>query len=106
MITCRFVPTQALLELARRDSARVEAVWDELREVCMPLVGEEWELQPRYHPDKEFVGYCFETFQVGFHYGQRRVRTSRGEHEVYQKVIDKYLAKEVQLGRMVGPVFA
>ena len=83
----------------------------EARKVTTPLVVEEWKKRLREHPDREFAEYILQGLQEGFrlgfrHAGSEPVSASSNMQSASQKpeVIDSYLKKEVELGRVVGPL--
>ena len=99
-----------LVELERRRPAGRADIPREAREVCTPLVKDEWARCLKSHPDNLFRSYIVEGiqhgFRIGFQYAKCRCkRAKRNMQSAYQnpEVIDRYLAKEVRLGRVAGP---
>ena len=76
-----------------------------------PLVINEWRKCLAKHPDKEFVDYIIrgleEGFRLGFRCGACARQSARSNmHSARERpeVIDDYLAREVGLGRVMGPL--
>lgn len=83
----------------------------EVAGVSTPLVVAEWRRCLANHPDREFVGYILqgleEGFRLGFRYTGRSNKSAKSNmHSAAERpeVINSYLAKEVELGRVVGPL--
>ena len=98
------------MEFERRRSAAGVVVPREAREVRTPLVKEEWARCLEDHPDSRLRSYIVngieQGFRIGFQHATRRCkRAKRNMQSAYENpaVIDKYLAKEVRLGRVAGP---
>ena len=106
--------TGHLKELERRKpgkKARAKALPAKWKRVCTPLVPQEWEELLQHHPDREYVGYLVKGLKQGFHVGFRywdQTCTSAASNmksaDANPQVVDKYLAKEVELGRVLGPL--
>ncbi len=62
---------------------------------------EEWRKSLAAHPDPEYKEYLLR----GDTAGKPVMQVSQGQHEVMDNpsVVDEYLAKEVRLGRVLGP---
>ena len=62
------------------------------------------------HPDREFVHYILQGLTHGFHIGfDREVKCRSAKNNMRSALenpypVDKYLAKELQAGRIVGPL--
>ena len=82
-----------------------------LCEVITPLRVEAWSRALRHHPDQEFAGYIVRGIQQGFRIGYNR-RAGRCQSakrnmlsaEQNPEVVDQYLRKEKEAGRVVGPL--
>ena len=81
-----------------------------LQQVRSLLVWQEWERALATHPDREYVEYVLrgmrEGFREGYQYrGSRRVSARRNMKSASEnpEVVDKYIMKEVELGRIIGP---
>lgn len=94
----------------RRPSSRLQLP-DWLTKVVTPLVWAEWYRQLQDHPDSTYKHYILEGirqgFRVGFRYGsyanqstKKNMRSALDNPEV----VDRYLANEVGLKRVVGPI--
>ena len=75
------------------------------------MVSRVWEQCLRDHPDHRYREYLVNGFmagfRVGFQYGKKKCAsaTANMQSAVLQPdVVDEYLAKEVRLGRVVGPL--
>ncbi len=78
--------------------------------VRTPIRVEAWKELTARLPDREYVGYITrglqEGFKIGFDYQwatYRRAKKNMGSAEENRAVVDSYLAKERELGRVVGP---
>ncbi len=74
-----------------------------------PLRVEEWARALRRHPDREFVAYLLGGMRSGFRIGfsqitARSARRNMLSAEQNPGVVDKYLGKEREAGRVVGPL--
>ena len=106
----RYPYTTHLKELDRRRPGKQEVpVW--LKSKSSPLVVEEWERQLKYHPDGEYKEYLLtglrRGFRIGFDYGSHRCRSAKTNMKSALQnpaVVDRYLATEVGLGRILGPL--
>ena len=103
----RYPYTTHLKELDRRRPGKLE--W--LKSKSSPLVVEEWERQLKYHPDGEYKEYLLtglrRGFRIGFDYGSHRCRSAKTNMKSALQnpaVVDRYLATEVGLGRILGPL--
>ena len=82
----------------------------ELQRVKTPLRAREWERSLVAHPDREFCNYSLrgitEGFRVGFHYSSgscTRAKSNMQSALSNPKVVEEYLAREVEKGRVIGP---
>lgn len=103
--------TLHLLEFDRRRPRGRGQVPKEWRAVETPLACDEWGRALRDHPDRAFVEYLVrgmrEGFRIGYQYGKRKcvgAKANMKSAEENDQVVDEYVAKEVQLGRVVGPL--
>ena len=97
--------------LAARRPLSPRAVPEWLQLIHSPLRVNRWEHLLRSHPDREFVALLLsgmrEGFRVGYKYHESSCRSAKsnmrsaGENP---EVVDRYLATECGLGRVVGPV--
>ena len=111
---CRgeYAYTRDLLRLdSRRASTTLAEIPMELQRVQTPLRVREWERSLVAHPDKEFCNYLVrgitEGFRVGFRYSScscTRAKSNMQSAVSNPKVVEEYLAKEVEKGRVVGPL--
>ena len=79
--------------------------------ITTPLKVDVWEALMVANPDREYVNFIARGLQEGFHIGfdYRKVRCQRAKQNMISardnpEVVEKYLAKECSLGRVVGPV--
>ena len=82
-----------------------------LRRVETPLVANEWERCLRNHPDGRYREYILtglrNGFRVGFQYhtlSPTSAQTNMLSAGRNQEVVDRYLEREVSLGRVIGPL--
>ena len=87
------------------------ALPQQLQEVRTPLQLQAWAQALRHHPDQEFAHYILQGIQQGFHIGfDRQVVQCRSAKrnmlsaEQNPGVVDRYLQKEREAGRIVGPL--
>ena len=97
----------------RRRPVRAAPVPEQLQRIVTPLVGEQWEKHLQTHPDRGFREYLLRGIQEGFRVGYNYERGSctRAKSNMLSaaqnpEVVEQYLAKEVRLGRVVGPMRA
>lgn len=100
-----------LKELERR---KPEVHWELplwLQRVETPLVREEWRKSLATHPDPEYREYLLygiqQGFRIGFRHGSRSCKSAKANMKSAidnASVVDEYLAKEVKLGRVLGPL--
>ncbi len=81
----------------------------EARLINTPLRSEMWARALQRHPDREFVAYLLRGMRSGFRIGftQTTVRSARRNMlsaEQNPEVVDKYLAREREAGRVIGPL--
>lgn len=95
----------------RRPPRGTGEVPEEVNIVSTPLVVSEWRRCLSNHPDREFVDYILrgleEGFRLGFNYAECTPVSAKSNMQSATGrpvVIDNYLAKEVGLGRVVGPL--
>ena len=75
-----------------------------------PLKHSVWETALQDHPDKEFVHYITSGlqfgFRIGFDHGRplRRATCNMLSATQHPEPITEYIEKELQLGRMLGPL--
>ena len=104
--------TRDLLEMEGRESGMsLSQVPAELQQVQTLLQIKEWEKSLRAHPDREFCDYLLRGmrsgFRVGFHYAHSsswRVKSNKKSALENAEVVDEYLANELVLGRVIGPL--
>ena len=107
----RYVYMADLLELERCVPQEPRAIPPSLEAVVTPLRLPVWSSELRAHPDVEFARFIVrgleQGFRVGFEYGNhtctsaKRNMLSAVQHP---QPIDKYITKERQAGRIVGPL--
>jgi hypothetical protein len=102
--------TESLLKLSQRVPSVRRDVPQGLCKIQTPLVKAEWAKELSNHPDQKYAQYLLqgitEGFRVGFRYGDSVCRSAESNMQSAQQnpeVVDSYLAKEVQLGRVVAP---
>ena len=96
------------------DSTRSVRAWklqEELRQVNTPLAAQEWEKCLPPHPDKAYRDYLLKGIKEGFRVGCcydslicTRTKSNMRSAIRNPEVVEKYLANEVQLGRVMGPL--
>lgn len=103
--------TRHLQILDSRRPSKAGKLPKELRQIRTPLAANEWEQRLSSHPDQAYREYLLkgmrEGFRVGFGYSSHtctRSKTNMTSATKNPKVVDEYLAKEVQLGRVIGPL--
>ncbi len=105
----RYTRDLAILDSRRPSQAPQLPQW--LTNVVMPLILAEWHRQLQHHPDAKYRRYILDGiqqgFRIGFRYGghscqaaKKNMRSALDNTEV----VDQYLAKEVGLKRVVGPI--
>ena len=103
--------TEDLLRLdSRRAAVSLAEIPRELQQIRTPLRAREWERSLVAHPDREFCDYLLrgitEGFRVGFRYSSCRCNRAKANMRsavLNTKVVEEYLAREVERGRVVGP---
>ncbi len=107
----RYAYIEHLKRLAGRRPLRLVAIPEECRTVVTPLEWRTWDGRLQDHPDQELRRYIVmglkEGFRVGFQYGAVEyvsAQTNMLSATRNGQVVDEYLAKEVRLGRVAGPV--
>lgn len=105
--------TKDLMEFERRKRRGMDIalIPQGMREIRTPLVVSEWERELRGHPDREYAEYILrgirEGFRIGFEYeNHAHISASSNMKSASQnpEVIDRYIANEVRLGRVIGPL--
>ena len=83
----------------------------ELQEIRTPLRLQAWSRALRHHPDQEFVRYILQGIRQGFHIGFdrqaiqcRSAKRNMLSAEQNPSVVERYLQKEREAGRIVGPL--
>ena len=83
----------------------------ELSLINTPLVVREWQSLLELHPDKEFSQYLLNGFtygfRIGFNYKSHTYRAGKrnmASAVENPQVVEEYLAKERELGRVIGPL--
>lgn len=104
--------TDHLKEMDRRHpgpGCREPPSW--LRTITSPLVLAGWRELLKGHPDAEYRDYILrgleQGFRIGFNYQKhacKGAKTNMKSALSQCEVVDKYLAKEVELGRVIGPL--
>ncbi len=80
-----------------------------MRPIITPLKPSEWAAQLERHPDRAFVDYLITGMQFGFRIGfkasspLRSARQNICSASQHPQVVQKYLDKELALGRVLGP---
>lgn len=81
------------------------------RAIHTPLAAREWARELANHPDERFRKYIetglSQGFRIGFDHGRQTCKVAKKNMlSAYQNpsVVDDYLAKEVSLGRVCGPL--
>ena len=103
-----------MADLRRLESFTPAAAPDlpqELQEVVTPLRVEAWSHVLRQHPDREFVDYILrgirQGFRIGFDRTAVRCRSAKRNMlsaEQNPEVVESYLQKEREAGRVIGPL--
>ena len=96
-----------LLELERVSGGRRSGPLTGAEAVITPLVWQQWERELEDHPDKEWVQFLVRGIRQGFRVGHdqsvgelRRCRGNMCSAREQSAVIQEYLDKEVEAGRM------
>ena len=83
----------------------------QLQPIHIPLRLSSWQQYLQGHPDSEFVTFLLEGissgFRIGFNYGSHQCRAAkRNMQSAIQnpQVVDQYLTKECEKGRIIGPL--
>ena len=111
-IRLQYPYTAQLKELERRKaSGQVTPSW--LQGVHTPLVLGAWRESLAAHPDTDYREYVLrgiqQGFRIGFRHGDRSCKSAKANMKSATDnpgVVDEYLAKEVRLGRVLGPLEA
>ena len=75
-----------------------------------PLVLSAWEGALQLHPDRAFARYVVRGIREGFRIGFQRKHALQSSKknmpsaELHPRVIEEYLAKEKERGRLIGPI--
>ena len=104
--------TKDLLEMdSRKSGVSLSGIPCELQGIQTPLQADVWEEYLRTHPDKDFCEYLLSGIRRGFRLGFDYCRSSCVKAKSNMKsalenatVVDEYIAEEVKLGRVLGPV--
>ena len=108
----RYLYTDHLKELnsKRPEGTGTETLPAAMCEVRTPLIWQEWERALTAHPDKEFCEYVIQGLRQGFRVGFQHSAQSCARAKSNMKSasdnpgeVDRYIEKEVRLGRVVGP---
>ena len=81
-----------------------------LEVISTPLVLSAWEGVLRLHSDRAFAHYMIRGIREGFRIGFQRKHPLQSSQknmpsaELFRRVIDEYLAKEKEQGRLIGPI--
>ena len=96
---------------SRRARIQLSELPEVMRRVQTPLKIVEWERSLRQHPDRDLCKYLLrgltEGFKIGFRYGScssRGARSNMKSATENPRVIDDYLSREVEAGRVIGPL--
>ena len=95
------------MEACLPSTANVTEKW--LQSVTTPLRDAAWERALEKYPDKEFVRWLLRGIREGFRIGFDRsyicapARRNLRSAQENPSVVDEYLAKELELGRILGP---
>ena len=80
-----------------------------LSKISTPLDYDAWDHALAHHPDRAFAHYILrgirEGFRIGFDYNKATRSASKNlpSADLHPEVIHECLAKEIRLGRMLGP---
>lgn len=102
--------TRDLLELEQKRPAIPPLLPILGRTITSPLVVHNWSAALENHPDQEFVHYILQGLTQGFHIGFARELKCRSAKNNMKSAlqnpdpVEKYLAEELQAGRVVGPL--
>ena len=102
----RYTTDLLCLDFCRRTGATQAR---ELELVSTPLVVEAWARALSQHPDRAFARYVCTGLQFGFRIGftntikLKSATANMGSAREHPSVVSEYLAKELSLGRMLGP---
>ena len=107
----KYVYLSDLQRLNKHIPASSIALPSQLSSINTPPVVQMWQAQLHTYPDQAFCQYLLDGFTHGFHIGYnyanhecqaaRRNMASAMENPT---IVDKYLAKENELGRIIGPI--
>ena len=113
LLAGRYVYLNDLRVLSQRPPSLRQPLPSMLCEVHTPLDIAEWRSQLCWHPDREFCQYLIDGltdgFRIGFNYTSHRCQAAkRNMLSAVQNpgVVEQYLKKECELGRVVGPLAA
>ena len=99
-----------LLELDKRRPSGVNALPEGVGAIATPLRWEVWAKELRDFPDREFARYIVDGirhgFRIGFDYSSRSCSSASRNMSAKQhpQPIRDYLAKELEAGRVIGPL--
>jgi len=103
----RYRYTEDLKALEQKSGQDDPNIPPQLQHIITPLRAEAWKKYLTNYPDQEFAQYLLQGIQHGFHIGfqgntqgRRAKRNLRSAYE-HPEVIDAYLAREVDLRRVV-----
>ena len=110
LLAGKYVYMSHLRTLARRIPPSPTSLPESLVLINSPLRVGEWRALLSSHPDEEFREYLLrgmvERFRIGFDYTKECKSAKRNMLSAMQNpsVVSEYLAKEVALGRIMGPL--
>ena len=103
------IPIHIRPPLSRLLPPAVDAADLELSAVSTPLAADAWAAALHNHPDTAFAAYIINGLQQGFRVGFNRASPLKAATKnmssalSHPSVISDYLAKELSLGRLLGP---
>ena len=82
-----------------------------LQEMTTPLIANRWEESLQDHADRDFASYITSGIQHGFRigyqyagYGHHSARSNMPSALANSEVVQEYIMREVQAGRVLGPI--
>ena len=109
----RYVYYEDLKELNCSSPKSQQPLPPGLCQIHTPLVVEQWSAQLQQHPDRDYCHYLVtgitNGFRIGFRYDTHTCRAAKRNMlsaAENPEAVEKYLQKECQLGRVVGPLAA
>ena len=111
LLAGRYIYSQDLKELNRCSPGSQQPLPPELCQIHTPLISEQWSAQLEQHPDPDYCQYILsgikDGFCIGYQYDSYTCRAAKRNMPSASEnpaVVEQYLKKERELGRVVGPL--